>query len=149
MGCENPEKCRLKAAKHEKIQQTQALIGQRELERFWKYMQKGSAKLNLYRHAKRREFFRAFSEYQIVDALKNGWCIERNVKDGETTLLIIYHLKISSKIFRPIHLVCKFTDIKCWDVITVYDPRSKEYKWENNYQKRICFCKNQKEEDDI
>lgn len=148
MGCKNPEQCRLKAVKHEKIQLTQALIGQSELELFRQHMQEGDAELNFDSHADRRGFFRAFSKYQILEALENGWCIERNIRDGKTVLLIMYYLKINHNTFRPIHVVCRFANVENWTILTVYDPRTKNYKWKDNYQKRICFCKNQKEEED-
>jgi len=140
--CRQPEYCaelsRKRADKFKKILH----IGEKELEDFQKLLKEGcgEATLRHYFHAEQRKVQRAFSTYEISEVVKEGWLIDRNVVLDGTVIVVMYHLRISNKVYRPVHVVCQMKSSLDWRIITVYDPRSMPWKWDTNYQRRVCFC---------
>lgn len=145
MKCKNPKLCSKKHEKWKKNQRQFIPIGEREHELFLKYLEKKTAKLTLGKHSDKRQYQRPISTNDVNDIIKNGWVIERNFfpNDQSVSLVILGY----TRTYRPIHVVCIVLNDDHWFVKTVYSPVSKEYKWANGYQDRICFCKD-KEEDE-
>lgn len=137
MKCKNLEICKKKYEKWRKNQERFIPLGTKEHELFLKYFEKDEATLILSRHTDKRQFERVVSTHDINDIIKHGWVIERNLNNKTVTLIILGY----TRTYRPIHLVCKILDDKTWKVKTVYSPISKKYKWSKDFQKRICFCK--------
>lgn len=144
MSCSCPDNCARKAKNHREYQEKFLSNAQDRLERFQEALKRNVNALVKSRHGDWRQFDRSFSINQIREAVENGWAIESGFdKDTkERTIVIMYNLKIGPKTFRPMHVVCGFSDNNpdIWTVVTEYDPRSHAYKWTNGYNERICFC---------
>ncbi|GGA56104.1 hypothetical protein GCM10007416_31600 [Kroppenstedtia guangzhouensis] len=140
MGCRDRESCRQRHENWLKLQEKYTPIGAEELEVFLEKMQKKQAFLHLDEdHFGKRSLERAVSVKDVLTVVENGWVIERRKRRGYTSLLIMGYLKHSSS-YRPLHVVCDIVTDTQWWVITVYDPRSKPWKWDENYEQRVCFC---------
>lgn len=107
---------------------------------FQEKLSEGDAEVLFTKHAGDRELFRAFSRSGILEAIQNGWEIEMFSNGYSLTLTILYHFRIDTKTYRPIHVVCELQD-NTLTVITAYDPRTHSWKWNEHYDKRVCFCK--------
>jgi hypothetical protein len=77
-----------------------------------------------------------FSGRNVSEAIRNGWVIEHDT--ARKTLLILYYLKLSARLYRPVHVVLAYKPK--WKVVTVYDPRTKPWKWSRHFDERVCFC---------
>ncbi|MDX8367684.1 DUF4258 domain-containing protein [Cytobacillus sp. IB215665] len=111
------------------------------LEKFQKQLAEGNAEVLWTKHEKQRELFRSFSRRSVLEAIQNGWVIEAyNNNDRSMSVLIIYFLKTTSGNYRPMHVYVNISKNVC-NVITVYDPRSGEHMWSDNYQKRVLYAK--------
>ncbi|MCY9665872.1 DUF4258 domain-containing protein [Paenibacillus alginolyticus] len=142
--CSCPELCAQKAKNHNEHQEKFLSDAQDRLEKFQAVLKQNVNALIKSRHGDRRQFERSFSISEIREAVENGWAIESgyNKETKERTILIMYNLKVGPKTFRPMHVVCGFSDKNpdIWTIVTEYDPRSHEYKWANGYMRRNCFC---------
>lgn len=140
MSCRNPDFCKKKNERWIKNQKKYLKEGQEEHEKFLSYVNEGTADIAIRSHADKRTFERVVSNADMTDVILNGWVIERNINyDSQAVRLVI--LGYTRK-YRPIHVVCEIINEKEWEVVTVYNPESQAYKWTNNFQERICFCKN-------
>ena len=135
MECRNPEMCRKKADAWRKRQAETIPIGEQMLLDLLAFLEEGGA-LPMSKHAGGRGYHRAFSVSKISEAIRNGWVIEHDPE--RQTLLVLYYLKLSAGVYRPIHVVIGYRGK--WKVVTVYDPRSMPWKWNRNFDERICFC---------
>lgn len=145
--CNNPELCK---KRHDRWKNNQAKfvpIGAQEHELFLEYTKRGEADLGIKiypdqerSHAEKRQIERAISLNDIRDVLKHGWVIERNINfiTQAVRLVILGY----TKRYRPIHVVVEILTDKEWEVVTVYSPESKAYKWNESYEEKICFCTN-------
>jgi hypothetical protein len=143
MECRDPKGCGERARNWEFKQKRQILIAENELESFRQSLVDGNGVLTFKKHANKREYERAFSKMNILEAVQDGWTIERTFHAGQVKIIIMYYIRTSQRSYRPVHVVCSFQE-DCpqrWTVITVYDPRTKPWKWGENFQKRVCFCK--------
>jgi hypothetical protein len=135
--------CTDKAIKHADSMEKNIEKYERYFEQFQDTLSEGDAEVLLTNHENKREVFRAFSRSKILEAIQNGWLIEAFAKGNQSyDVIIIYHLQVGHKMYRPVH-VCGILDAKNNKLIvkTVYDPRSHAWKWSDNYEKRVCFCK--------
>ncbi len=141
--CEDPIGCTRRAERWEQLQQFHLEKAECEVQVMQNGLKEGENILSFSDHLLSRQFDRSISKNQVIQTLRNGWPIERRENDIEITLTIIYHHRLGSGGYRPLHVVCTFNkkDPKKWTVKTAYDPRSDKRKWDNGYQKRICFCK--------
>ena len=143
-SCSCPEVCAHRAQIHHEYQEKFLIGAQERLEKFQETLERNVNALVKSRHGDWRQFDRSFSISEIREAVKNGWAIESgyNKDTREKTIVIMYNLKIGPKTFRPMHVVCAFSDKNpdSWTIVTEYDPRSHSYKWANGYSERICFC---------
>lgn len=141
MECKEPLTCAERSLLWERIQEQSA--AQMELEMFQEVIEEGNAILAISIHASGRQLDRSFSKPQIAEAVKYGWAIERRWMGEEVTITVMYHLRVSARVYRPIHVIAVFhkTSPNKWTVKTVYDPRSEAWKWSEDFQRRICFCK--------
>lgn len=119
-------------------------LGEREHEAFTQAYEDGEAAFLESNHVGKRQFERAFPYRAVKEAVLNGWVIERQkTTGGHTRLVIMYYFRTSHKSYRPMHVVIEFDNPFLWTFITVYDPRSQAWKWDEELQKRICFCNKQ------
>ncbi|WP_240420329.1 DUF4258 domain-containing protein [Paenibacillus periandrae] len=102
----------------------------------------GEADLAFDDHAEFRVLWRAFSESQVLEALLKGEVIESHYRNGEYGFLIWYNVKIATRQYRPMHVRVNMPENNqnFMMVMTVYDPRTKEWIWTENYTRRICLC---------
>ncbi|RUS44933.1 DUF4258 domain-containing protein [Cohnella sp. AR92] len=142
MKCENEELCRSISEEKFARMEPHLAAAARRLERFRQAYENGEADLAFDEHASFREVWRAFSETHILEALMNGEIIECRKRDGEYGFLIWYNVKIGRGQYRPMHVpvVMPVANPNYLVVVTVYDPRSKEWQWTDNYTRRICRC---------
>lgn len=142
MTCREPLLCAEKVRRTESSTLRYRSMAQGELEDFQEALEEGEAVLTISSHALERQVDRSISRPQIVEAVKNGWAIERRQQGDDIKVILLYHLRVSPRVYRPIHIVAvfnTFTPIK-WTVKTVYDPRSEAWKWSEDFQRRVCFC---------
>lgn len=144
MKCSNPDVCSVKSDAHQERQEKFLSKAQILLEEFQEDLMRGVSEYELMNHALHRERERCFSTRDVNEAMRYGWVIEvKNLKQTrEWHLLIIHHLKLGPKMYRPVHIACYFNEKarNQWRVKTVYDPRTMSWKWSEDYEKRICFC---------
>lgn len=141
--CVNLRSCAERSKRWEQVQQDQLHKAEDELILFRECFTNGEANLSFSKHTETRQFQRSVSKKQIIEVILDGWPIERRVSGQEVTIVLLYHLRLSSTNYRPLHVVCAFNKISpcTWEVKTTYDPRTDTKKWDSGYQKRICFCK--------
>lgn len=137
MNCQNSEGCLNKYIQWKNWQNDQIPAGENLHAEIIRNMDNNGDFLSMSQHANRREFYRAYSSREIKTGVKHGWVIEHNPK--RKTLHILHNFKVGKATYRPIHVVLGY-DGK-WKIITVYDPRSKAWKWDRSFQERVCFCK--------
>ncbi|MFD1362762.1 DUF4258 domain-containing protein [Lentibacillus salinarum] len=136
MSCQDPEGCHKKHTQWKEWQERIILEGEEIHEEIIRDMDENGTPLSMSKHGGKRELYRAFSPTEINNAVRNGWVIEYSPK--RMTLHILHHFKVGKGSYRPIHVVIGYKEkLK---VVTVYDPRSKAWKWDRNYQERVCFC---------
>lgn len=97
----------------------------------------------LSKHAFQREQERKVSNNDILNILKDGYPIESQGIDDDQSIniLMMGYTKVGSG-YRPLHLAINLSK-ECDKVIvkTIYDPRSRDWQWEENYETRIFFVK--------
>lgn len=136
MQCKNLEECKQKYLKLKQMRDKSIQSGEEIFEGIIQSIEEG-IDIPFSDHGDKRSLFRAFSIYEIREAILNGWVIEYDNK--RKTILVLYNFKVAIGTYRPIHVVIGLSGkVK---IITCYDPRSKEWKWDRSYQERICFCK--------
>ena len=97
-------------------------------------------------HEKEREFERAVSREDVLRVLEDGYVIEVQgiQKDRKGNLLSIDVLLMSyvkiTKGYRPLHVAVNLKQNEI-TVKTVYDPRSREWQWEDNYENLLTVKK--------
>jgi hypothetical protein len=95
-------------------------------------------------HSTERENFRMYSRNQIIQAFLKGKLIYSsfNKTYGEYRFTLKYSFRTSADYERPIHLVVAAhkSNLLDWTIITVLDPASRKFKWDEAYEKQICFC---------
>lgn len=142
MGCKEPVLCAEKARRMEPSILRYRITAQGELEGFQEALEEGEVVLTISSHALGRQVDRSIARPQIVEAVKEGWAIERRQRGDEVTVTLLYHLRVSPRVYRPLHVITvfhTFSPLK-WTVKTVYDPRSEAWKWSEDVQRRVCFC---------
>lgn len=139
MECKNNKSCKAKYERWKKFQEKSIPIGEDELEVFRGYLENGEAVIRYGDHYNVRSFERAVSRKSIREILLYGWVIERNHSYYTQTTRLVLLGYTSEK--RSLHVVCELYSEDKWEVITTYSPVSQPHKWGNNYQERICFCK--------
>lgn len=139
MTCKNPTLCEKKYKRWKNNQMVFVPIGEQEHELFLKYVKQGSADIGIHPHADKRQFERTVSNSDMKDVILHGWVMERNIDfESQAVRLVILGY---SKTYRPIHVVTEILNEREWEIITVYSPESKGYKWSKDFDERICFCK--------
>jgi hypothetical protein len=132
MGCQNPEKCREKAARHQERMAWAVPIGETYLEDLQARID--TIEIAFSKHFLReRSFERVLSRKEILEVLKHGWVIEFYYHDKKACVLGY------TSDYRPIHVYIEFRDVPV--VITAYNPRSKSWRWNKSLDERNCFCK--------
>lgn len=139
MNCKNPKMCNKKHERWKKQQGYFVPIGEGEHEVFLNYVEQKNYDITIRSHADKRQWERIVSLQDIKDIILNGWVVERNYYSDDQAVRIMLHGY--TRKYRPIHVVVEIINENTWEIVTVYDPRSKKYKWTNEYQERICFCR--------
>lgn len=143
MTCKHPEKC--EAAASERFRRMEPLLTKmtNDLDEFREAYLEGGAELAFDDHAEFRELWRAVSQKHVLEVFLNGELIECHKHKKECGYLISYYIKTGVGQYRPIHVraVMPKNNTKHMTIVTVYDPRSKSYKWNKDFDRRICICK--------
>ena len=90
-----------------------------------------------------RQLERAISFGDIKVSLENGQVIHRDLdtKINQEHLLVLAWLRTSPKKWRPVHVSLLLSEDGTDAFIkTVYDPRSYDWMWADNYTRRVCWC---------
>lgn len=136
-NCLNHEECERKREKWERLQAKFLSKGEKNLENFLTNKKKGIAHLKVDTHFFKRCLERFISEHDVKNVLNYGWVIERN-KTGKGSSVVL--LGYSGKNYRPIHVVFDIINDYLWVAVTAYNPESNYWKWNDTFDKRICFC---------
>jgi hypothetical protein len=141
--CEDPEGCAHKAERWVRYQDENLWIGEKLLAELRESRFRKETWIRNTDHSEKRKVDRCISEREerlLID--HEAWPFEyQKDKYGTEKLSLVGSLKVGEKLYRPIHIILIRQDDKQWKVATIYDPRSKGFKWGNNHQKRICFCR--------
>ncbi|WP_019156924.1 DUF4258 domain-containing protein [Robertmurraya massiliosenegalensis] len=134
--------CSEKASKHARMVENSLNKYETYFESFQDAFEEGDAEVFMTNHESKREVYRAFSRTNVLNAIQNGWAIECYFKgNGIIQFTILYHLQVAPKTYRPMHVCCSLdSKTNKLYIITVYDPRSHDWKWSKNLDKRVCFC---------
>lgn len=131
------EECRRKRERWNDLQKRYCPVGQKELEHFQDNLGNGSFKVLFDKHFGKRSFERSISPADFHEVLKYGWVVERNKTVKNTSIVVLGYI---GKHYRPLHIVLDMVSPQKWVAITVYDPQSHAWKWNKNFNRRICFC---------
>lgn len=142
MSCKNPERCKKMVEKWEARKKLNLDTGEAILENMRTRLEKNEKVVNLTEHINQRGTFRAFSETIDVNIVfKYGWVIEYYTTSSAEYMTILGY----ARGYRPLHLVLALNKNETrWKAITAYDPRTEEFRWTNDYQTKVCFCKMKK-----
>jgi hypothetical protein len=141
MSCKSPERCKKIADERQKnfikVRSKAENIYFNIKKRYAADEKDEKNVITLTAHAQKRCVFRAFSEtIDIEKVLKNGWVIDYN--PGSPTYITIMGYARQN---RPMHIILgSDKTVRYWKIVTVYDPRTEEWRWSENYTKKICFC---------
>lgn len=93
------------------------------------------------RHGNKREFERCISHREIKQVIEEGYPIEfQGYNRDSMNILMMSYVKIGKKNYRPIHVaIAVDKNYETVFVKTAYDPRTREWQWEKNYQKRLFY----------
>jgi len=149
MKCANKAHCKAKILNRMARMEPHLEAASDRLDQFCSLYEANEAVLTFDDHAEFRELWRAFSENQVMEAFINGDVIECHKHGSELGFLIWYNVKIGRGLYRPMHVraIMNSTNSRFMTIMTVYDPRSHEWKWEDNYTRRVCLCSDFKERD--
>lgn len=104
-----------------------------------KIEEREAVSIRVSKHGNERELERAISNRDLMAVLSGGYAIEcQGVQKDSIEILLMGHTKGYNNMYRPLHVA---VSIKDNDVLvkTAYDPRSREWQWENNYETRIFY----------
>lgn len=135
-GCKDPQGCRFKADRLREILQNVLPVAEQR----WENVK--NKELDYTKHAIEQMINRAVSSTDVQTVMEYGWPIEYFPGQSQEKFLIMGYTVQK----RPLHLIVICTE-NTISLTTVYDPRTMPWKWENGYQVRKCFCKN--EEGDV
>jgi len=143
-GCQDPAKCQQMRQKFLRIN-AMAIekFGQHEYETLQKtFSDEGFGCINFSDHARKRTYIRAISETQIRTVITDGEVIEYHQNEYGTRKILLWgNIHLAKGQYRPIHIVLKKRKGETkWSIVTVYDPRSEAWRWNESFTERICFC---------
>ena len=142
--CQNPEACSMEATREKLYREKNLVIGEKRLSDLRDSLQREENCLTISGHGGYRQAERCISLQTIRLLVSEEACPFEYYRNsfGTEKLSLMGHIKVGERKYRPIHIILKKsqgTDL--WKVVTVYDPRTEEFRWENNFQERICTCK--------
>ncbi|NHN33327.1 DUF4258 domain-containing protein [Paenibacillus agricola] len=142
MNCKNESRCKQVSEERFSRMERHLDTANNRLNKFRDAYELGIADLAFDDHAEFRVLWRAFSESQVLEAVLKGEIIESRFKNGEYGFLIWYNIKLAARQYRPMHVSVTMLESNpnFMIITTVYDPRSKEWVWTENYTRRICLC---------
>lgn len=135
--CTNPKECKRKAQNWEENQNTFCPVGQKEFDEFYKKYIKKEACIELDRHFEKRALERCVNESEMKEVFEMGWVIERNKSLNNISIVLLGYV---GQNYRPLHVVFNAITKTKWVAVTVYDPKSHHWKWNDSFDKRVCFC---------
>ncbi|KRG13923.1 hypothetical protein ACA30_13430 [Virgibacillus soli] len=135
--CTSQKECRRKRERWEELQEKYSPLGQKELDEFNSNIKTGKSKVRFDKHFHKRSLERSISVHDVKDVLTYGWVIERNKTAKSTSILILGYV---GRNYRPLHVVFDMLNESDWIAVTAYDPNSHAWKWNEHFDKRVCFC---------
>lgn len=149
MPCRDAEGCAAKAVRHREAQDARVLEAERVVRRFAEMRRSSRAWWRPTGHAVRRMVERAVGRRQVEDALRFGWPIEwTRGGDGWVRILVLVW-DTRGPAVRPLHVLMQYDprNFAEWTVVTVYDPRTRAWKWDAAFERRVCFCPDEDDPD--
>lgn len=143
--CRDPEGCQKKRVEFA-LSNAEALkqYGQSEYERLGEvFAAEGFGCLNFSGHARQRAYERAISEVYLRAVILEGDPIEYyENKYGTQKITLWGNVHVGYAKYRTLHIILKKRrNEEKWSVVTVYDPQTKAWQWNETYTERICFCR--------
>ena len=130
--------CHEKRTKWERLQTIYLEKGEKEIARFRENIASRKAKLVYSVHYFKNLQLREYSYSDVEKALLYGRLIERNKLTNETN--VSYTLLYFTK-NKAMHVVLERLNGQEYMLKTVYNPNAHAWKWNDTFDKRICFCK--------
>lgn len=141
-SCSDPVSCACKAESWARYQEANLFKAEALLEELREMRSKGEGWIRNTIHEERRKTDRCVSETEIRMLIdREAWPFEYYQDGYEEKLGLMGYVKFGGKSYRPIHIILRRNLGERLNIATVYDPRTKEFKWAENYQKRVCFCR--------
>ncbi|WP_397335862.1 DUF4258 domain-containing protein [Paenibacillus thiaminolyticus] len=141
MSCSNLYKCIKKAERKYNSFKRSQKIADKIHDEFREKLIEGEATLVASFHSHQRLVDRLYSNRDIASTVENGWVISASQNDkGRRLLTLMSYVSVGSRTYRPIHIVIEVVEPSVWKVITVMDPSERPWKWNESYEKQICFC---------
>lgn len=134
--CDKKE-CKLKSERNAK--RNQAIVEKAQL--LFEKKTSGNFQMYLSSHVRKRTFERSICDRELVSAIQNGWVIEFYPRQKKVTILT--YTKVGGS-YRPLHLSIGYGGGNI-NIITAYRPDVYEWKWDTNYEVRLCYCDDMEE----
>ncbi|MEF3304211.1 hypothetical protein [Paenibacillus sp. GYB003] len=138
--CRDPKQCAKKAFNRERRLFDRLSFAEELLHEFRMNLLEGQGVLLESFHSERRQVDRLYSKRDIRSAIEEGWAIDYSEFEGRIEITVMSYIRVSLGVYRPIHVVCGITNPKLWVIITVKDPSERPWRWDEKYEKKICFC---------
>lgn len=135
--CTDKKECKRKRDRWEELQERFCPMGQKELDAFIANAKNGTSKVRFDKHFHKRSLERCISEFDVKEVVSYGWVIERNKTSKSTSIVILGYV---GRDYRPLHVVFDIVSDNMWVAVTAYDPKTHAWKWNDHYDKRVCFC---------
>lgn len=138
--CLNPKQCAKKAFNRERRLLDRLFFAEELLLEFRTNLREGQGVLLESFHSERRQIDRLYSRRDIRSAIEAGYAIDYLEFNGRVEITVMSYVRVSIGAYRPIHVVCGINNPKLWVIITVKDPSERPWKWDEKYEKKVCFC---------
>jgi len=128
--------------KHRRFQKKYLPLAETAVDAFQDKIIRGeNVQILVSRHGNKREFERCISHREIMQVIEEGYPIEfQGYNRDSMDILMMSYVKIGKKNYRPLHVaIAVDKNYETVIVKTAYDPRTREWQWEKNYQKRLFY----------
>ncbi|SED10664.1 hypothetical protein [Paenibacillus sp. GP183] len=144
MVCKNPDECRDITNERYVRMEPHFSKAYDRMEQYRRALEEKRATMTFVPHETFRELDRAVSKRQVLEVIEQGEIIECHYfkKSREYIFLLSHFFKIGPGQYRPFHVPVVMKEDKPLhiELKSVYDPRTKKYKWNKSYSQRICVC---------
>lgn len=135
--CSNHKECTRKKERWEELQTKFCPMGQAQLVKFVSNFSIGKSEVRFDKHFHKRSLERSITERDVKSIIEYGWVIERNKNTKSTSVVLLGYV---GEHYRPLHVVFDLVNENMWVAVTAYNPQSHNWKWNDSFDARVCFC---------